>query len=179
MSNTKENDTNFEYNKYWIPIRPNFEDTTEYFESKELTRKLPHFYEPGDDITHRNAFTNCEITKKEFYDVQRKYNLVSEKTKRKHEELNRQWAELQQKELEFKNSFLFFEQFVQENDMKRKRAKTKLAEVSNISEIRTKDILCLSKQIEEYTKAKKEMDEAIAKLRKFEVKLYVHYISGV
>lgn len=169
MNVTKTNHDRIAFNKYWIPKKPHFEVTAEYFESTALTRDLPSLRNTGDDITERNVFTNSVITKKTLYDIEKKHALTLEMAKKKRQDLNGQWTELENTETEFRNSFLFFEQFVKENEMKRWRAKTKLEEVSDLIKKRNLDIFTIKRQIHDFSGAKIEMDTAIANLRIFEV----------
>lgn len=169
MNESKTNNDNVNCNKGFMTNKGNYANTPEYFKSRALTNSLPKLYNEGDDITERNVFTNCEMTKKELCKIQMKHAHTLEHAKQTRGELNNQWDELEQKEQEFKDSFIYFDNFVNENEMKRIRAHSKLVEMAALTEKRNHDIHYLQHNIRDCEQIKAQMDNTIAELRIFEV----------
>lgn len=154
--------------KLWMPKFPNYADTTEYFVSKSTTATVASLYN-SDDISGRDVFTKCEITKKNLYRLEKKHAHALEKSKITREDLNKQWLDLENKEIEFRKNVTFFDEFVKENEAKRVRALVKLDDMNNLIEKRFKDVAELKEQLEDSQKAKSDMDTVIKKLMLYEV----------
>lgn len=165
----KKTDINqFAPEKFWNSRTRNFEETDDFVVSRETTKALPNLFHT-DDIKERNVFTDCELTKKNLHEVQKRHAETLEKGKTKRHELNQQWMDLEKTELEFRDNFKFFDKFVRENEMKRKRASQKIGEMKNCIKKRSEDIDTVKNEIEELKYAKLRMDSSIQKLRIFEV----------
>lgn len=169
MEYLRKNDKHVHIEKYCPPYRKTFEDVHNFVESRVSTKILPNFY-ITDNFEKRNMFTNCELIKKQFYNVEKKHAHTLSKVRKQREDLNCQWLELETKEKEFRKSFIYFDLFVKENEMKRVRAKMKFADVTSLIQKRSRDIAVIKIQIEEFICVKVEMDRAISYLKIFEVK---------
>lgn len=165
---TKKDINQFEPERFWKARRRNFEETEDYVVSRETMKALPSVYNT-DDIIQRNVFTECELMKKNLHELEQKHATTLENAKTKRLDLNQQWVELEKTELEFRNNFKYFDQFVRENEMKRLRASVKMVEMQHLVEKRSEDNDITKKHIVELRESKLQMDNAIKKLRIFEV----------
>ncbi|XP_063987511.1 coiled-coil domain-containing protein 42 homolog isoform X2 [Diachasmimorpha longicaudata] len=132
---------------------------SEYFQSKLEARQVTKY--PEWDVARHGPEAELMKAQRDLTQAEQELEVKRVEHENKRHDMDQQWAEMRRKQNVFRESFVKFDQFVQENREKRERADRKIKEEGERQKKCEEDIKILRDKIEHMTRVRDKMQRYV------------------
>ncbi|XP_011310181.1 coiled-coil domain-containing protein 42 homolog [Fopius arisanus] len=132
---------------------------SEYFQSKLEARQVTKY--PEWDVARHGPEAELMKARRDLSQAEQELEIKRVEHENKRHDMDQQWAEMRRKQNLFRESFVKFDQFVQENKEKRERAERKIKEEKERQENCGEEIKILKDKIEHMTAVRDKMQKYV------------------
>lgn len=152
-----------------MPIVAPEKNCCDYYESKCENERLRRY--PKWDIARSTSAFDLIKAQDEVNKANNKLKAKQEWYLEKLQNLDKQWNELEQKQVKLKKSFKAFNRFIRENQEKKERAERRIADEMHTHKVKDEEISSIQERIEKMLEVQESLKADGAKYKFYEVVL--------